>query len=739
MLVGATLADRYDVLELLGAGGMGEVYRARDRELDEVVALKVIRPELTGDAALVERFRREVKLARRVTHNHVARTYELGRAGDLVYCTMELIDGESLTHRLARGALPVPEAVAIARAVCDGLAAAHAVGVVHRDVKPDNILIAADGRVVVADFGVAAIAVEHHDGLAGTIAYMAPEQATGALPSPAADVYSVGVVLHEMLTGHRAFLGEAHTILDAKQLADHVDTRVAGDVTAELAAIVAAATARDVRARTPSADALRRALAPWAKHAPALAPPTVRGGALVSEQHVVVLAPANAGPSDFVVTAIYDALLGRLARAPRLRVHARPDAADAPDAHVVTLATDGTLALHRPGHGAPALQLQLPVDVAHIPAAAEAAAAAILAAVALAGPATPDRAGRAYELWLRARNVTQLAPSSLARSLALLEEALAIAPDDPRILATLAMANVRRAFFLADTGAAEVTRAAQLARAALGHGPDVAEAHLAMGHLELNIGEAVAAAGHFRVAIARAPQLSEGHEYLGRMLLEANAPSLAFPRLHEALAIAPNVNSSQWEIARAHALAARWTDYDRAVAKLDTRANGRTIALARYAMWRGDVAFVEQMRVGMPSLELGIAPGFAPQMFEIYLDGAWARRRESLMAIALDARPINRRRRAFVAQLIAEPAAWSGDVASALACIAFAVDNGLFDLAWLELCPLLANLRGEREFGSLRARVKQRADAIVDALYGDLDAHAPTVAETMLATTSRGT
>src|SRR4051812_12134974 len=137
-LAGTTLADRYDILELLGVGGMGAVYRARDRELDDLVALKVIRRELAAMPAMVERFRHEVKLARRVTHVNVARTFELGTSNGLMYCTMELVEGESLSQRLEqRRKVPIAEAVSIVSAVCDGLATAHAANVIHRDIKPD--------------------------------------------------------------------------------------------------------------------------------------------------------------------------------------------------------------------------------------------------------------------------------------------------------------------------------------------------------------------------------------------------------------------------------------------------------------------------------------------------------------------------------------------------------------------------------------------------------------------------
>ncbi|HEY6037227.1 MAG TPA: serine/threonine-protein kinase, partial [Kofleriaceae bacterium] len=218
-LTGRTLGDRYDILELLGAGGMGAVYRARDRELDELVALKVIRGEFAAVPAIVDRFRSEVKLARRVTHHNVARTFELGYADGVMFCTMELVEGESLTARLRRERrLSVADAVAIATAVCDGLAAAHARDVIHRDIKPDNVLLAGDDRVVVADFGVAAVNVGERAELSGTPAYMAPEQARGEPPTPAADVYALGVVLYEMVTGRRAFTGDVTKILEDKQI-----------------------------------------------------------------------------------------------------------------------------------------------------------------------------------------------------------------------------------------------------------------------------------------------------------------------------------------------------------------------------------------------------------------------------------------------------------------------------------------------------------------------------------------
>ncbi len=135
-LTGQVLAGRYEVLALVGRGGMGSVYRVHDRELDEVVALKVLLPEYAALPGMIEHFRREVKLARRVTHRNVARTFELGEHAGLRFLTMEFIAGEPLSQRLRRGPLSLSAAAPIAAAVCDALQAAHAVGVVHRDFKP---------------------------------------------------------------------------------------------------------------------------------------------------------------------------------------------------------------------------------------------------------------------------------------------------------------------------------------------------------------------------------------------------------------------------------------------------------------------------------------------------------------------------------------------------------------------------------------------------------------------------
>jgi serine/threonine-protein kinase len=161
--VGQILANRYEIRALIGVGGMGEVYRVLDRELEEEAALKILNPALAVAPDALARFRREVKLARRVTHPNVARTYDLGTHARTFFLTMELLAGQALAEPL-QAELALPEVLRIAQEIAKGLAAAHAVGVVHRDLKPDNVMLVGD-RVVITDFGIARLAEGHHEAL----------------------------------------------------------------------------------------------------------------------------------------------------------------------------------------------------------------------------------------------------------------------------------------------------------------------------------------------------------------------------------------------------------------------------------------------------------------------------------------------------------------------------------------------------------------------------------------------
>ena len=223
--VGAHLGP-YEIVAPIGAGGMGEVYRARDRRLDRIVAVKVIRYESADDPLLRERLVREARAAATLSHPHVCTLHDVGREGDVDYLVMEYVQGETLASRLDRGALPLDEVLRLAIQLADALDAAHRQGVVHRDLKPGNIMLTSAGAKLL-DFGLArstdAVAIAFRESSAartatrltaqgsilGTLNYMAPEQLQGQDTDARADIFSFGAVVYEALTGRRAFDGSS--------------------------------------------------------------------------------------------------------------------------------------------------------------------------------------------------------------------------------------------------------------------------------------------------------------------------------------------------------------------------------------------------------------------------------------------------------------------------------------------------------------------------------------------------
>jgi serine/threonine protein kinase/Tfp pilus assembly protein PilF len=209
---GAVFAGRYRICDELGRGGLGRVYKAIDREISEAVALKVLRPEISLDETMIERFRNELKLARRISHKNVCRIYDLGNSEGTYFITMEYIPGDNLKSIIQMmGPLSPARALAIAGQVCDGVAEAHRLGVIHRDLKTSNIMIDRGGSARITDFGIACTAatkgLTERGALIGTPEYMAPEQVEGEDVDHRADIYSLGIILFEMITGRVPFEG----------------------------------------------------------------------------------------------------------------------------------------------------------------------------------------------------------------------------------------------------------------------------------------------------------------------------------------------------------------------------------------------------------------------------------------------------------------------------------------------------------------------------------------------------
>lgn len=216
---GQLIAERYRVVALAGRGGMGEVYRAEDLTLGQMVAIKFLPDSLTQDAAALARFHSEVRVARQVSHPNVCRVFDIGDADGLPFLSMEYVDGEDLASVVRRiGRLSPERATEIARQICAGLAAAHERGVIHRDLKPANVMLDGAGKIRITDFGLAGLAasIQGADVRAGTPAYMAPEQLAGKEVTPKSDIYSLGLILYEILTGKRAF--EAASLAELMKL-----------------------------------------------------------------------------------------------------------------------------------------------------------------------------------------------------------------------------------------------------------------------------------------------------------------------------------------------------------------------------------------------------------------------------------------------------------------------------------------------------------------------------------------
>jgi eukaryotic-like serine/threonine-protein kinase len=262
------VGDRYAVIETLGSGGMAVVYRARDQELERDVAIKVLPEHLVSNGEVRERFEREARLVGRLSHPNIVNVYDVGKAEGRPYIVMECVDGVTLADELARrGRFPAADAVELALQACAGLEHAHRHGLVHRDIKPRNLLLRPDGVLKIADFGIAR-AVEGTQLTAegtvlGTAVYAAPEQASGEKVTTAADIYSLGAVLYELISGRPPFEYESLPELVLKQregrvasLSDSVP-----EVPRHLDEIVLRCLAPEPSARPASATALARELA----------------------------------------------------------------------------------------------------------------------------------------------------------------------------------------------------------------------------------------------------------------------------------------------------------------------------------------------------------------------------------------------------------------------------------------------------------------------------------------------
>ncbi|MEJ7810876.1 MAG: protein kinase [Gemmatimonadaceae bacterium] len=285
--VGTVLAGRYEITGSLGSGGAGTVYKATDRDLGETIAIKTLKPEaLWEDPAALERLKSEIRLARRISHRNVVRTHDFGEAEGVYFLTMEFVAGTPLDQLIARsGRVPIPVTFSVGKQLCRALEVAHEAGIIHRDIKPQNLMVQPDGVLKVMDFGVARLArrtagLTRAGTVVGTLAYMSPEQLLDEDVDPRADIYSAGVVMYECLTGRRPLEASSPVALIGRLLAERppAPREVNGEVPLPLSDLVSRAIATDRDARPRSAAALHELLI--------AAEGDGRGGALPATQGV---------------------------------------------------------------------------------------------------------------------------------------------------------------------------------------------------------------------------------------------------------------------------------------------------------------------------------------------------------------------------------------------------------------------------------------------------------------------
>lgn len=309
------LGGRYRVEGELGRGGMAKVFRGTDTVLGRPVAIKVLAPRFSDDASFVQRFRREAQAAARLSNPNVVGVFDTGADDGVHYIVMEYVEGRTLAEELAGGRILPERAIEIAQAVCDALAAAHAQGVIHRDIKPGNIMLTPSGQVKVADFGIARLTtsaetIEQTAAVLGTAAYLSPEQAQGRPVDARSDLYSLGCVLYEMVTGRPPFVGDSPVAVASKQVLEPPTppSKLNPDVSPELEAVILRALAKNPDNRYASATEMRedleRARRGLPVEAPAVLPESASTQVLRPGPRTEVLPPPEPERSRWWVPAL---------------------------------------------------------------------------------------------------------------------------------------------------------------------------------------------------------------------------------------------------------------------------------------------------------------------------------------------------------------------------------------------------------------------------------------------------
>ncbi|MEM1347039.1 MAG: protein kinase [Myxococcota bacterium] len=760
------IAERYEVLGMLGAGGMGNVYKVLDTALDEVIALKTLRRELISSPGAMARFRREVKLARRVTHPSVARTYDLGTDGDIPYLTMEFIDGEPLHVHVQRcGGIHRKRASELIIAIAEGLGAAHDAGVVHRDLKPANIMVSGE-RLVITDFGIARAQHTDHaspttiDGLVGTPTYMAPEQIQGEQTlDHRADLYALGVIFYELLAGQPPFVADTPVRIALSRLTQDPPPLPKTGGFPELDAIVMRLLARHPDDRFADVAELTNALRDASEQrsydsgtlvAPKTKPMSNALGRRRSGRTRVAVLPfterGGSGTDDYIANGLAEELIDELSMTRELMVKplsaviSLGDVAGGSPAEVgellgVDVVVSGSI--RRQGDALKIRVALVSVDegfqiwgskctgaLADVFSIAEDAAASIAQALATeqghdVRPAASSDPG-VIELYMRGRQQLQhMWFDGVDLAITYFEQALERVPEDARVLTGAATARARAVFFEPKGAMMHLNLAREYARRAVDAAPQWAEPYYAHAITAYNAQDWGSVMEYARRALERDPDFTDAHELLGRILVELGPLEDALEHFERVMSYNEHLYTARWDAARAHALLGDFEAMEALCDKPVYDANHipiRAVTRLRLRSWH----------VGMELMsyedfeELSGNGRFQDVMFiaqRLFTQRALTPEDFESMKTAANRFPAGSQSRLLRLQTLAELAICVGAQERALELTTRAVDEGLRDLMWLEHCPLLREVASDPRLHTLRERMRQRT-ALIQGVSG---------------------
>jgi len=732
--------DRYRIQSHLGSGGMGTVFRAHDLALDEQVALKLM--TTLGSLQAVLRFREEVRLARRVTHPNVARVHDVGEVEGQLYLTMEYVEGETLTARLRGQKLELDETLRIGLALATALGAAHAAGVVHRDVKPSNVLLGSRGRVVVTDFGVACSVSDAADRpaeLVGTMRYMSPEQARGLHVDARTDVYALGVLLYELLVGKRPAMGAPHS---RKRLEE---CGASGPIADLIARCLEVEATRRPASGSEVEEVLREhfhvddaATASGVHMTPDVAPTTVRFPPLPSptvEPTIAVFAFNFKGDSNksHWAEGVAEELVDVLSRTRGLRTLGFQAAAafreEDPRTAGALLGADylirGTFNIRGEQSR---LKVQL-VDAASgeqiwsdkfegpigdlwefQERVAKRVAENLRVELSVRSYRVPDEAVDC--LFSARRLVRHFLPPRQSGALAMLERALELAPDFEPALAAHAWASTLLWFDLREPHSEDQEQQCKgSVERALAQASALSETHYAAASFENQRGQYGACLRELDHAIAIAPTNPNAHQSLGALECEMDDSARGLVRLRMAVELDPSLVSGFFVLAKQYAQQGRPDQAEEVLARLCREQpgaiTGATILRCRLATWRRDGAAVERLR----QILMSTAPGEGPVTDVCRMlvgEMSPSVERGGLIRFARWASP---RSVAYGHQIGAEVCGFLEEWDHAFDHLERLAGSVFLDLGWLKHCPIFDPVCARPRFQAVLETVRRRVDA----------------------------